>query len=528
MSSFDLQNSGITVKRILRNATAPVLVEEALSREAGSVLTSTGSLVAYSGKKTGRSPNDKRIVDEPGSSADIWWGAVNIKLTRDSFVTNRQMAIDYLNTRDTLYCVDAYAGWDPKYRIKVRIICARAYHALFMNNMLIRPTAAELATFGEPDYTIINAGQCPASKDVAGVTSDASVALDFELRQMVILGTEYAGEMKKGVFTIMNYLMPKQGVMSMHCSATDALDGSGASILFGLSGTGKTTLSADPKRLLIGDDEHCWSDHGVFNIEGGCYAKAVNLTEEAEPDIFRAIRFGSVLENVVMVDGTRTPDYTNISITENTRASYPIEAIPNAKIPCVGGQPKNVIMLTCDAFGVLPPVSRLTPAQASYHFISGYTAKVAGTEMGVTEPKETFSPCFGGPFMVWHPAKYAEILAAKMSEQSADCWLVNTGWSGGKYGTGKRMKLSITRAIIDAIHSGELAQQPTTVHPVFELAIPTSCPGVPSEILNPRSTWSDGAAYDDMARRLAHLFADNFKRFEAGCSEAVRTAGPRL
>ncbi len=523
-----LATYGISVGRVLRNATPAILVEEALQREKGSALTSTGALVALSGRKTGRVPNDKRVVDEPSSSADIWWGSVNIKLPPESFLSNRAMAVAYLNTRDTLYCVDAFAGWDPNYRLKIRVICARAYHALFMHNMLIRPTAAELETFGEPDYVIFNAGQLHANPHVPGVAGDASVALDFGRKEMVILGTEYAGEMKKGVFTIMNYLMPKQGVLSMHCSATDAKDGSGASILFGLSGTGKTTLSADPKRVLIGDDEHAWTSEGVFNVEGGCYAKMINLSAEAEPDIFQAIRFGAVLENVIMDAGTRTPDYNNISITENTRGSYPIEYIQGARIPCVSGHPKNVIFLTCDAFGVLPPVSKLTPEQVMYHFISGYTAKVAGTEVGVTEPKETFSPCFGGPFMVWHPGKYAELLAAKVAAQGASCWLVNTGWSGGKYGVGKRMKLSVTRAIIDAIHSGELAQVTTLVDPVFGLAVPTACPGVSAELLDPRGTWADKAAYDDMARRLARLFTDNFKRFESGVSDAVRAAGPKL
>src|SRR5688572_27431229 len=438
--SFSLDKQGISVAEIYRNASPAFLYEAALRFEKGSTISSTGALIAYSGKKTGRSPTDKRVVDEPEVRDDVWWGNVNIKLDPHSFVINRERAVDYLNTRERLYVIDGYAGWDGKHQLKIRVICSRAYHALFMHNMLIRPTEQQLGTFGDPDYVIYNAGGFPANRHTAGMTSTTSVDLSFARREFVILGTEYAGEMKKGVFTIMNYLMPKKGVLSMHCSATEAKDGHDTSILFGLSGTGKTTLSADPKRRLIGDDEHCWTDQGVFNIEGGCYAKVINLSEEAEPDIFRALRFGSVLENVVYDPATRRVDYSDISITENTRGSYPIERIEGAKIPCLGGHPSNVIFLTADAFGVLPPVARLSKAQAMYHFMSGYTAKVAGTEMGVTEPKATFSPCFGGPFMVWHPAKYAELLATRLERHGAQTWLVNTGWSGGGYGVGKRIK----------------------------------------------------------------------------------------
>jgi phosphoenolpyruvate carboxykinase (ATP) len=360
------------------------------------------------------------------------------------------------------------------------------------------------------------------------MTSQTSIDLSFGEREFVILGSEYAGEMKKGVFTIMNYLMPKQGVLSMHCSATAGKNGGDTSVLFGLSGTGKTTLSADPKRELIGDDEHCWTDEGVFNIEGGCYAKVIDLSKEQEPDIWNAIKFGSVLENVVYEPESHIVDYKDISITENTRGSYPIDDIWNAKIPCVGGHPKNVIFLTCDAFGVLPPVSKLTPAQAMYHFISGYTAKVAGTEVGVKEPSATFSPCFGGPFMVWHPGKYAELLADKLRKHGAQTWLVNTGWSGGAYGVGARMKLKYTRAIVDAIHAGTLHDVPTVEDVVFGLQVPTTCPDVPNEILIPRNTWGDKAAYDEKARRVASLFRDNFKKYEGGVTEEVRGAGPRL
>jgi phosphoenolpyruvate carboxykinase (ATP) len=358
------------------------------------------------------------------------------------------------------------------------------------------------------------------------MTSKTSIDLSFQDREFVILGTEYAGEMKKGVFTIMNYLMPKRGVLSMHCLATESRETGASSVLFGLSGTGKTTLSADPKRLLIGDDEHCWSDDGIFNIEGGCYAKAIDLSLESEPDIFQALRFGSVLENVVLDPEDRHVDFHNARITQNTRGAYPIEYVPNAKIPCVSGHPADVIFLACDAFGVLPPVARLSPAHAMYHFISGYTAKVAGTEVGVTAPQATFSPCFGGPFLVWHPMKYAGLLAEKMQRHGSRVWLVNTGWTGGPAGIGKRMKLSLTRAIVDAIHSGALAAAPTERDPVFGFETVTAAPNVPAEVLRPRGTWPDPAAYDATAKTLAGLFRENFAAYEAGVSEEVRRAAP--
>jgi phosphoenolpyruvate carboxykinase (ATP) len=526
--AFSLEKQGISIAEIHRNASPAFLYEAALRFEKGSTISSTGALIAYSGKKTGRSPTDKRVVDEPEVRDDVWWGNVNIKLDPHSFLVNRERAVDYLNTRDRLYVVDGYGGWDPAHQLKIRVVCARAYHALFMHNMLIRPTPDQLASFGEPDYVIYNAGGFPANRHTAGMTSTTSVDLSFARREFVILGTEYAGEMKKGVFTIMNYLMPKRGVLSMHCSATQARDGGDTSILFGLSGTGKTTLSADPKRLLIGDDEHCWTDHGVFNIEGGCYAKVIKLSREHEPDIWNSLNFGAVLENVVYEPTSHLVDYDNTSITENTRGSYILDGIPNAKLPAVAGHPKNVIFLTADAFGVLPPVSKLTSAQAMYHYISGYTAKVAGTEVGVKDPEPTFSPCFGGPFLVWHPTKYAEMLSDKLKKHDAQTWLVNTGWSGGPYGVGSRIKLKYTRAIIDAIHSGALADVPTQIDPVFGLAVPTSCPEVPSEMLVPRNTWSDKAAYDEKAKRVATLFRENFKKYEAQASAEVRGGGPKL
>jgi phosphoenolpyruvate carboxykinase (ATP) len=391
--------------------------------------------------------------------------------------------------------------------------------------MLIRPSKEELASFGAPQLVILNAGAFPANRLSAGMDSSTSIDLNIEKKELVILGTEYAGEMKKGVFTVVNYFAPKRGVLSMHCSATADKTSSASSLLFGLSGTGKTTLSADPKRHLIGDDEHCWSDEGIFNIEGGCYAKAINLTHENEPDIFEAIRFGAVLENVVL-DEAHNVDYTDTSITQNTRSAYPIEFIKNAKIPCLAGHPTDVIFLTCDAFGVLPPVSSLSPAHAMYHFMSGYTAKVAGTEMGVTEPQATFSPCFGGPFLVWHPSKYAELLAEKMRKHRARVWLVNTGWAGGGYGTGQRVSLKHTRAIIDAIHSGALADAKSERDPIFGFEVVSECPGVPSEILIPRNAWSDKAAYEASAKKLAGLFIKNFETYAAAASPEVKAAAP--
>ncbi|KAJ1772200.1 Protein kinase C-like 1 [Coemansia sp. RSA 986] len=525
-----LKRAGIDLLRaeIRRNASTAQLYEDAVRHETGSAISSTGALVAQSGKKTGRSPRDKRIVEEESTVDDVWWGPVNKKLSKEPFAINHQGAINYLNTRDKLYVFDGYAGWDPKYRIKVRVVCARAYHALFMNNMLIRPTQEELDSFGEPDFTIINAGQFPANSFTTGMSSSTSVAISFERKQMVILGTEYAGEMKKGVFTVMHYLMPKAGVLSLHSSCNEGPDGD-VSLFFGLSGTGKTTLSADPQRLLIGDDEHVWTETGVFNIEGGCYAKTIDLSAEKEPEIFDAIRFGSVLENVIYDKHTRVVDYTDKSITENTRCAYPIEYIPNAKIPCVGNSPKNIVLLTCDAFGVLPPVAKLTPAQAMYHFISGYTAKIAGTEEGVTEPEATFSACFGQPFLVWHPVKYAQMLAQKMQENNVNVWLVNTGWSGGAYGIGKRIPLKYSRAIIDAIHSGELEKADYVNYGVFNLQIPTAVTNVPAKVLDPSQAWQGSAAeFDDTINKLAQLFQANFKEHADRATPEIITGGPAL
>jgi len=525
MTTIDLSEYGLTVKEAHHNLSCGALYEHAIHFDKESSIADNGALVAYSGGKTGRSPKDKRVVKHPDSENDIWWGSVNIPLEHQTFAINRERACDYLNTRERLYCFDGFAGWDPKYRFKARVICSRPYHALFMHTMLIRPTRQELADFGKPDFVIMNAGAFPANQLTAGMGSKTSIDLSFEDRQLIILGTEYAGEMKKGVFTVANYFAPKRGILSMHCSATADKQTGRSSLLFGLSGTGKTTLSADPKRNLIGDDEHCWSDDGIFNIEGGCYAKAINLTPESEPDIFQALRFGAVLENVVLEED-HTVDFTDTSITQNTRGAYPIEFIRSAKIPCVAGHPTDIIFLTCDAFGVLPPVSSLSPAHAMYHFISGYTAKVAGTEMGITEPQATFSPCFGGPFLVWHPSKYAELLAAKMQQHNTRVWLINTGWSGGPYGKGQRIKLGHTRAIIDAIHNGSLGHAKREQDPVFGFETITECPDVPGPILRPRTTWNNPKDYDASAAKLASLFGENFKKYEGGVSAEVKAAGP--
>ena len=532
--SFDLSQYGITGEttnhgidgyRILRNPSIAKLYTLAIPQERY-VLANNGALIAFSVPKTGRSPKDKRIVEEETTRDDIWWGDVNIRISEGSFGLNKATAINYLNCRDTIYVIDGFAGWDPEHRIKVRVVCTRAYHALFMWNMLIRPTADELAEFGDPDWVIFNAGQMPAIPAVDGVGSRTSVNVNFKSREMVILGTEYAGEMKKGVFGVLNYVLPKIGVLSMHCSANEGDDGDVA-LFFGLSGTGKTTLSADPKRHLIGDDEHGWSDRGVFNFEGGCYAKTIDLSPEGEPQIYNAIRFGSILENVGFDRATHEVDYSDVSRTENTRCSYPIEYIDNAKIPCVGGHPKNIVFLTCDAFGVLPPVSRLTPGQAMYQFISGYTAKVAGTEIGVTEPTPNFSACYGAAFLTLHPMRYAELLAEKIRRHDAKVWLVNTGWTGGAYGVGRRCELKYTRAIIDAIHGGDLDDAEFHSDDVFDLAMPKSVPGVPETVLDPRAAWADRAAYDATAKKLARMFVDNFAKFADEASDEVLAAAPK-
>jgi phosphoenolpyruvate carboxykinase (ATP) len=525
----DLSPHDITVPVVIRNAPPGRLYEDAVSRESAAIM-STGAVAIRSGAKTGRSPGDKHVVRAPESEADVWWGSVNHPIDDHTFLLNRQRAVDYLNTRDQIYVCDGYAGWDPGCRIKVRVVCGRAYHALYMQNMLIRPTLDELERFGAPDYVIFNAGQFPANPHTTHMTSRTSIDLSLERHEQVILGTEYAGEMKKGVFTYMHWLLPGRGVLSMHCSANQGIAKAGrpgdVSLFFGLSGTGKTTLSADPTRRLIGDDEHGWGDDGVFNIEGGCYAKCIHLTESREPEIWRAIRFGTVLENVVYDPATRVVDYESSAVTENTRAAYPIEFIDNAQVPCVGPHPRHVIFLTCDASGVLPPVSRLSHEQAMYHFLSGYTARVAGTEMGVTEPQVAFSACFSAAFLVRHPAVYARMLAAKLARHGARAWLVNTGWTGGGYGTGRRIDLGATRRIIDAIHAGALDAAPVHRDGVFGLDAVTRVPGVDDRLLLPHLAWGDAAAWEAAARALAAKFKANFRAYADQAGPDVLAAGP--
>ena len=529
-----LEQYGIKCHEVFHNLTVAELYEKEIQHNVPqdtevikNMISSSGAIVAYSGVRTGRSPKDKRVVLDDYTEKEIWWGDINLPLSKSSFKMLESRALDYLSSRPRLYVVDGYAGWDPKFRIKVRVIASRSYHAHFMRNMLIVPTKEELETdFNQdPDYIIYNAGEMNAGL-YEGVTSKTSVSLDFSQRKLVILGTQYAGEMKKGVFSIMNYLMPKRGILSMHSSANEGVNGD-VTILFGLSGTGKTALSADKNRKLIGDDEHCWTDDGVFNIEGGCYAKCVGLNAEKEPEIFGAIRYGAVLENVRVKDEhSREVDFNDVSITENTRVSYPLNFIPGAKIPAIAGHPKNIFFLTCDAYGVLPPVSRLTHEQAMYHFISGYTAKVAGTEMGVKEPTSTFSACFGEAFLPLHPTVYAELLAKKMKQHGTNAWLINTGWSGGKYGVGKRMDISITRSIINSIHDGSLQNIKTKQMPIFNLHVPESCPGVDSKILNPIETWQNKDEYNNLLNRLGESFTTNFKKYADKASDSIKNAGP--
>jgi phosphoenolpyruvate carboxykinase (ATP) len=498
-------------------------VELALARAEGG-LAAKGALVAYTGSRTGRSPQDRYIVREPSSENQIAWGGVNRPMEPAAFDRLLAKTAAYLQGRP-LFLFDGSACADPAYRLNIRVVAEKAWHALFAHCLFLRPGRAELAAF-RPDWTVLAPADLRADPPRDGTRSDAFIVLNFARRLTLIGGTLYAGEIKKSVFSVLNYLLPGRGVFPMHCSANVGPAGDVA-LFFGLSGTGKTTLSADPGRRLIGDDEHGWSDAGVFNIEGGCYAKTIRLSKEGEPQIWDAIRFGCVLENVVLDPATRVPDYDNDSITENTRAAYPVDFIPNCELSGRGGHPAHLFFLTCDAFGVLPPLARLTPAQAMYHFLSGYTAKVAGTEAGVTEPQATFSTCFAAPFLPLPPTRYAEMLRERMEKHRAAVWLVNTGWTGGGYGVGRRMPLAVTRALLRAVLSGELAGVPTATDPVFGLAVPTARPGVPGELLRPRDTWPDKAAYDAQARKLAELFRENFAKFAAQAPEAVRAAGPR-
>jgi phosphoenolpyruvate carboxykinase (ATP) len=511
------------------NMSSARLIEAALERGEG-VLADNGALVVRTGAFTGRSPLDKYVVESAATERDIWWGAVNHPVSRQTFDALLERALGYLAARDR-FVFEGWAGAAPAHRLPLRVVTEQAWHALFARTLFVRPATGAPSGGDGPDrdpaqtFTVINAGKLAAGGAAAGVRSDVFVGLDLERRIALILGTEYAGEMKKSIFSVMNYLLPRQGILTMHCSANVGGDGASA-LFFGLSGTGKTTLSADPGRRLIGDDETGWADDGIFNIEGGCYAKCINLSRAAEPQIFDAIRFGSVLENVALDPDTRAVDYASAAITENTRATYPVEHIPEARIPSVGPHPRTVLFLTADAFGVLPPVSRLTRELAMYHYLSGYTAKVAGTEAGVTEPKATFSPCFGGPFLPLHPMRYARLLGEKLERHGVDCWLVNTGWTGGPYGEGRRMDLGVSRAVVRAALSGQLAGVGFKPDPVFKVLVPESCPGVPAKLLQPRGTWADPEAYDRRAREVARLFRENFAQYAAESPPAVQAAAP--
>ncbi|MEE2689729.1 MAG: phosphoenolpyruvate carboxykinase [Pseudomonadota bacterium] len=522
-SHFGLEKHGLNNEASVHWNLGPEALYEATIREGRGVMALGGSLVVETGTYTGRSADDKFIIDEEQTRDNIWWGAVNKPNTEEHFEALRLQMLAYFQRRD-IYVQDLIAGADPAYQLKVRVISESPWHSLFARNMFRQPKLEEMADF-TPEITIMNAPYFQTLPERDGVNSDCAIMLNFKERMVLIAGTRYAGEIKKSVFSYLNFVLPDRNVLPMHCSANIGEKGD-VSIFFGLSGTGKTTLSADGTRTLIGDDEHGWTDNGIFNFEGGCYAKVINLSAKAEPEIYATCsKFGTILENVVMDSATRVLDLDDGSLTENTRASYPLSFIPNVEMSGVGGQPENVVMLTADAFGVLPPISRLSADQAMYHFLSGYTARVAGTERGLTEPQATFSTCFGAPFMPRHPAVYAKMLGERIAKTDAKCWLVNTGWSGGAYGTGKRMEIAYTRAMVRAALDGRLAEVAMTADPNFGLNVPQACPDVPNEVLQPRETWGDKGAYDSTARDLTQRFEANFKQFEGDVDVNVKAAG---
>jgi phosphoenolpyruvate carboxykinase (ATP) len=524
--NFGLEAHGIRhAKAVHRNLSVPILYEHAIRRGEGE-LGDGGSFVARTGIHTGRSPKDKFIVDHPSYKNDIWWGDTNRPVSEALFESMHRRMLAYFQGRE-LFVQDAFGGADPEHRLSVRVITDSAWHNLFARNMFLRPTPAELRSFA-PDFTILHAPKMAAMPEIDGINSETFIFVNFDKKLVLIGGTSYAGEIKKSVFGYLNFILPTRDVLPMHCSANVGPKGDSA-IFFGLSGTGKTTLSADGSRTLIGDDEHGWSQNGVFNFEGGCYAKTIRLSPTAEPEIYATVRrFGTVLENVPLDATTRAPDLDDASLTENTRACYPIDFIPNVELSGRAGHPTNVVMLTADAFGVLPPISKLTPEQAMYHFLSGYTARVAGTEKGLgNAPSATFSTCFGAPFMPRHPSVYAKMLGERIAKHDAQCWLVNTGWSGGAYGVGQRMSIAYTRALVRAALDGRLGAAPVKREGYFGLFIPESCPEVPSEVLNARNTWSDKKAYDETARDVAKRFEGNFKQFEPYVGAPVKEAAIR-
>jgi len=525
-SRMDLTKQGLAPTGVVHwNLIAPELFQAAARRNEGE-FADMGPFVAVTSPHTGRSPNDKFVVQEPSSEKDVDWGKVNQPMSVEHYHALVADVRKHLNGVNELFVEDLYCGADPAYRLSVRYISPNAWHMAFVRNMFIRPELSDLPTF-DPNFTVLHAPEYEAEPARHGTKSSTFIVLNIADRTILIGGTRYAGELKKAMFTVMNYLLPKQDVFPMHCSANIGKEGDTA-LFFGLSGTGKTTLSADPHRGLIGDDEHGWSSDGIFNFEGGCYAKVINLSPESEPDIYRTTQmFGTVLENVVLDPATKKVRFADQSITENTRASYPLHYIRNYVEGGRGGHPRNVILLTADAFGVLPPIAKLTPQQAMYFFLSGYTAKVAGTERGVKEPQPTFSACFGAAFLVWPAVKYAKMLGHLLKEHQSNTWLINTGWTGGPYGKGKRIKLSYTRTIAKAALAGELDKVKTQKDPVFGLAVPTEIPGVPPEVLNPRTTWADPNAYDEQAKKLATMFRENFAKFGT-IDAAIRNAGPKV
>lgn len=520
MSSHGLKPSG----SVHWNLSSNELHQRAVERGEAE-MSAHGVLLATTGDRTGRSPNDRFIVDESGYADHVWWGKVNLPTSRWVFDNLLKKVQSHLDAADQLFVKDAHCGADPNYAMPVRLVTEKAWHAAFFHNMFVRSDPSELHDH-VPEYTILHAPDFLADPESDGVNSDAFVILALDRGLVIIGGTHYAGEIKKAIFTIMNHILPERGIMPMHCSANT--DEKESALFFGLSGTGKTTLSADPHRALVGDDEHGWSDDGVFNFEGGCYAKLIGLSQEDEPEIYATTRMpGTILENVIL-DSSGVPDFDDGTLTQNTRASYPIEAIENRTEDSTAGHPKNVVFLTCDAFGVLPPLSRLTPDQAAYHFMSGYTAKVAGTEVGVIEPQATFSTCFGAPFMPRHPSIYADLLSKKISEHNANCWLINTGWVAGGYGESNRIKIRWTRALLNAALHGDLENVVFVEDERFGFAVPTECEGVPSNILQPRETWSDKNRYDNVANLLAQMFTENFQQYEDGCSEEVLASSPKV
>lgn len=526
VSKYGIERQGISsAGNVYWNLTSPMLYEEAIRRHEG-CMAHLGPLVIRTGDHTGRSPNDRFIVEEPHTSDEVWWGDVNRPFSVDKFNALWHRMRSHTRHKD-LFVFDGYVGADRVYRRKVRVITEKASLSLFARNMFIREFDGDVLEHFVPDFTVLDLPSFHAVPEEDGTRSQTFIILNLAARMVLIGGTAYSGEIKKSIFSAMNYFLPRAGVLSMHCSANYGADKGDVALFFGLSGTGKTTLSADPSRTLIGDDEHGWSDHGVFNLEGGCYAKVIKLDPTGEPDIYATTRrFGTILENVAYDAKTRRVDLDDASLTENTRASYPISHIENVDESGMTGHPSNILFLTADAFGVLPPISLLTKEQAMYHFLSGYTARVAGTEQGITEPKPVFSACFGAPFMPLHPGVYADLLGSKIDEHQVKVWLINTGWTGGPYGTGKRMELAYTRRMIDAALSGELDHVETVVDPVFGVCVPTRVQGVPSHLLVPRNTWADPHAYDAQAAKLAAMFDENFRQFDDSVSEAIRYAGP--